>query len=367
MNVNTFNTFCFTSNYGCVYPNGVNVIGPLDGNATTYYNVNGLPISGAVIGVRKDAGPWKVQNGQVQTPPTLLFGLGVCTNPRSWAIGIVNTHGDFSRSGNLPDFPPLQCMPQPGIPDGGAGSSNIADPKCLPPSIQFTIGVDGDFWKYMEKVHKCYDKNYDSWWGNPPEEGKEGQGPAQWWTLVNRIIIADLGDGTGGTEPIIINTARFFNSNEGGNSEPDDGTGGDPGDGTTGVSGEWNGSQFTLNPGLYSIGIAFKNGNYVPHVVEVPVAVYNVYEQANFFEAQIFPNPITGDQFQINMQAQVTMKFDYEIWDFYGNQLYSRNFVMHIEQDRTHTINKNNLPSGLLLHRFVFEDGSVKSIQTLKD
>ena len=53
--------------------------------------------------------------------------------------------------------------------------------------------------------------------------------------------------------------------------------------------------------------------------------------------------------------------------DFNGTVLYKKNFVLQKGHDRTHTIKVHDgIPSGILFHHFVFEDGSQISIETCK-
>lgn len=66
------------------------------------------------------------------------------------------------------------------------------------------------------------------------------------------------------------------------------------------------------------------------------------------------------------MKAHATLKFDYELRDFTGNLLVSRKFVIHKDHEKTQKMNEKNIPEGFLIHRFIFEDGSVKTIQTQK-
>ncbi len=77
--------------------------------------------------------------------------------------------------------------------------------------------------------------------------------------------------------------------------------------------------------------------------------------------------------FQITIVTRIhieklTSKFDYVLLDFNGNELYRKTFVVQKDHSRVHVIKpKEDMPSGVLVNRFEFSDGSVKSFQTIKN
>ena len=67
------------------------------------------------------------------------------------------------------------------------------------------------------------------------------------------------------------------------------------------------------------------------------------------------------------MKAHATLKFDYELRDFTGALVTTKNFTIHKDHEKIQRMNEKNIPEGFLVHRFIFEDGSVKTIQTMKN
>ena len=102
-------------------------------------------------------------------------------------------------------------------------------------------------------------------------------------------------------------------------------------------------------------------------IFNVAEKMYNSYALSNYLDVNIFPVPLPiEDWFSISFKALATLKFDYYIHDEQGNQLVNRKFVLHKDHERTTKINAKNLPSGLLFHKFVFEDNSIIQMTTIK-
>ncbi|MBI4646079.1 MAG: hypothetical protein HY738_05635 [Bacteroidia bacterium] len=279
----------------------------------------------------------------------------------------MNDYADFSRSGGLDDFPPLECMPaENGCSSADDDQSDESNASCssinilTPDGSPFIVGVDGDLWDYMELVWDC---QFPGFFGGTPLPITPGN--ATWWDYVDMIIFVDLNESN--SEQFVINTAKFFNSNaDGNNFANNNGNGSINGSNNQGNNGEWKGPEFTLNKSLYSVGIVLKNGKYIPHVFETAAVVQNKNELANMLDINVFPNPLIDKKFNINFKAKATLKVEYRLKGFYGNELHRQTFVIHKDQDITHVINRNNIPTGLLYHQFLFEDGSQKSLQTIK-
>lgn len=298
--------------------NGVTIIGPLNGNSGNYRDATFNLLSGNVWGVMKTLGPWSGNYIQTSSQP---FGNTVCPNDLNWAINLMNSDGGgtlFSSHG----FPNLQCVP------AYDENTNLPgfDSECLLILQDFNIGVDGDIFDLLAQLDEC----------------NSGGSATQWWEEIDKVIINELDRSAA---PIFINPADFLNEN-GGFVSP----------------------NFTLNPGLYSIGISFKKGQYIPLVKELKNQLINNYELANLLDVVIFPVPISGQEFEINFQTHAKLKFDYVLTDFNGIELFQKNFVIQEGQNRNYTIKpKDVMSSGFLINRFIFEDGSIKSVQTIKE
>lgn len=312
------------ANYGLTNfsVNGITVIQLNNVTSSSYHDAQNNVLNGTIYGVQKILGPW---NGNYIQTPNQAFGNTVCTNDLNWAINLMNNAGGgtlFSSQG----LPNLQCIPSfDSDPDGSE-----FDPDCLLILQDFVFGdgedEDGNIFDLLSEIDSC----------------NTGGFPSPWWEEIESVLITDLDNPS---TPIVINTAELFNAN-----------------------GEFVTPNFTLKASLYSIGISFKNGQYLPIVKEIKKPLVNTFALANLLDVVIFPVPITNEQFEINFKAQAKLKFDYVLTDFNGNELYRKNFVIQEGQDRNHTIKpKENMPLGFLVNRFIFEDGSVKTVQSIKE
>ena len=113
--------------------------------------------------------------------------------------------------------------------------------------------------------------------------------------------------------------------------------------------------------------MAFSTGEYERRIVELDKEVINATVYANLADVTAFPSPITNNKYDVKIDAQATLTIAYELRDFTGEVILTRTFNVHKGQEKTFKINHNNIPNGILFHRFVFEDGSTKSIQTIKN
>ncbi len=297
--------------------NGITVI-QINATGSSYHDVQNNVLSGTVYGVQKTLGPW---NGNFIQTPNQAFGNTVCPNDLNWAINLMNTAGGgtlFSSHG----MPNLQCLPSfDSDPDGSDFNA-----ECLLLLQDFILGEDGDIFDLLSQIEAC----------------NSGGSPTHWWEEIDGVLINDLDIST---PPIVINSSDLFNAN-----------------------GEFVSPNITLNASLYSVGIHLKNGQYIPLVKELKKQLVNSYELANLLDVVIFPVPITGEQFEINFKTQAKLKFDYVLTDFNGIELFRKNFVIQEGQDRNYTIKpKLTMPSGFLVNIFIFEDASVKSVQTIKE
>lgn len=135
-------------------------------------------------------------------------------------------------------------------------------------------------------------------------------------------------------------------------------------------NGELISQNIDLTTGIYSIGVALKNGQYFPFVKEVKQNFSSTLLQKDFLDATAYPVPFTGNEFEMQFDATATVKFNYMLSDLNGNEYVNKKFVLHKDHSRSHTIrSKGNLeiPSGILVNTLIFEDGSIKSFQIVKE
>lgn len=127
-------------------------------------------------------------------------------------------------------------------------------------------------------------------------------------------------------------------------------------------------TNFTLEKGLYEINYLLNDGLNFPLIFEVLEKTTQSYALSNYLSINIFPVPINKDgSYSVNFDAKATLKFDYIVYDEFGKKQFERKFVMHQGHERTVKIRDNKLPSGILFHKFVFEDNSEINITTLKE
>ncbi len=90
--------------------------------------------------------------------------------------------------------------------------------------------------------------------------------------------------------------------------------------------------------------------------------------QANQLNATVFEVPIKGNTFNIHFQTTANVEFAYELIDGQGQRLFTSRFKLKQGYDANVAIDPQlSLPNGLLVHRFVFADGSAKTITTIKN
>lgn len=74
--------------------------------------------------------------------------------------------------------------------------------------------------------------------------------------------------------------------------------------------------------------------------------------------------------FKINIETPINVSIDYELWDNNGNKLWSQKFEVSKTTDGPVTIPINPdiaIPSGALINKFIYSDGSVKTMNTIKE
>jgi hypothetical protein len=133
-------------------------------------------------------------------------------------------------------------------------------------------------------------------------------------------------------------------------------------------NGNWILNGFTLEPGLYWIGIRYEGEPFVHYFREIKETMVNTSLQSNQLTATVFEVPIKGNTFSIHLQATANVEFGYELIDGQGQTLYTSRFKLKQGYDANVAIDPQvSLPDGLLVHRFVFADGSAKTITTIKN
>jgi len=326
-------------------PTNINITSPFNTNTSSglFCSPNNTPLSGVVFGVAKDLGPWK--DGYVSTSggQPLLLGLNACFDYRISMINLMNSYADFTNSvGNssLPNpLDPLSCHPSfcdVDINVGSTGGQDLTDIEhCRLLNLQFDVCNEGEVAPddcdggYIAMMDALFDCDVDLL---PTKPG------------IAHVTITDLNGEWG------INTTGSIRINF--NEE----------------KGEWEAPN--LPKSLYSIGVLFNDGQYLPLVKEFSFTNQKPKERerANFLEAKVIPVPIVDNYFEMRLKAEERLRFHYELFDTYGNKLHERDFVMQKNEEMTTLINPNTtIPTGLVMHRFIFMDGSFKTVETIKN
>jgi len=226
---------------------------------------------------------------------------------------------------NLPSLECDECT-HPIVPPNPPTINNIikeSKSKWMPPD---SLSPWSDFYDFIDTI---FNPIIGNWWDqtNP------------WW--ISEINIIPINPTI---QPIDIRTEEFLSPNN-----------------------EFNGPNFVLKPWLYKIMFTINSGFTFPIYKEVKKKLLNYYELSHFLHVNAYPSPIIDDQFTLHLVADAKLKFDYELVDFNGTVLYTKNFVLQKGHDCTHTIKVHDgIPAGILFHRFIFEDGSQISIETCK-
>lgn len=126
----------------------------------------------------------------------------------------------------------------------------------------------------------------------------------------------------------------------------------------------------TIDPGFYRIEIAHSGlGTFMPEVY-FEVKERKVFEvsKADMFDFTVFPVPHQNDYFEINMVSFANLAVVYKLFDSQGNVIHRSNYNLKNNHDADHQITPANpLPTGLLIHRFEFDDGSYKTATSFKN
>jgi len=320
-------------------PNGIWVTEvitvPIGNEASVYQDLNGQQIPGGteVRGVGKPLGNWG--GGNTITTPELMFGTNKCSNDTWWAMGKVNDSADFAMDGTGNAFyPPLACN---GNVTSGVSGSSASSISCIQGVWDDFLNTPTPFPDENDSIGDVWTPLVEALTDCMTEDDEDDGDVLSWQAQLDKISIHNLNDPTA---PVIAI---------------------DPNDASTFSSG------FTLQPGLYNFGFAVKGKGYIPMIFEVDRKLTVSMALADLLSVTIYPVPIVGDKFNIDMTASDDLKFTYEFRDANGILLYTENFNLKKGQQWKHTVApKQGVPTGMHINRFIFEDGSTLVLQTIK-
>lgn len=122
--------------------------------------------------------------------------------------------------------------------------------------------------------------------------------------------------------------------------------------------------NFTLPEGLASIIIHFENGKRSTLFIDLESKTQFSIPLSSLVSFNIFPVPIINSSYSVNVQSAATLDFAYSVLDSQGNSFFESKYHIRKNHNENHKIDLLNSLDGVWIHRFVFEDGSVKTITT---
>jgi hypothetical protein len=291
-------------------------------------DASGGRCQGTVYGVRKSFGPWqRYKDGMYST--TSANAEGDCNLPFVYAANRVNL--------NRPkDAPPVSCdgytISPTGVVSGGGGlTGEVIEPVLA--CIWVTIEKE-DLNGNIYTIVKCiFPKDGDG----EPGDGEPVDGDFE----VERLVFTS-----------------FDPSNPVGYLE------------VYADSAVQNGEVITLDPnfqlenGIYSVGVQFKNKAYKQIYFDVNKSTNTNNNLADALTVSFNPVPVI-DNFNLSMTPTTNLSFKYELFSNQGELILTRNY--QINQNTQDLINvPNDTAKGILINRFTFQDGSVKTVHTYK-
>ncbi len=296
----------------CSNPDGINVTLPLDGNTNIYYDANGTRIYGSVYGVAKGLGVWGT-GGNIFTP-VLLDGTSACSFPFSMKMSRINAYSNI----NSLNYPSLTCIPAfSGGSSGPIGAGASAD--CLGDSLPDPFSsLSSSFSNWIGAISDCY--------------GIAGLSDP--FPVTTTIQIHSL------TDDLLPNVTTSL--------------------------GEIQSGALELSDGLYTFGLTMSDGTYFPFINEVnSSAASNRIAQS--INASSAPSILIDQELNFTIETTSKINFNYLMYNSIGVKVYEENNLSLSIGERFSKKLPLNLPKGVYVTKWIFSDGTVKSIKVIKD
>lgn len=128
-----------------------------------------------------------------------------------------------------------------------------------------------------------------------------------------------------------------------------------------------NNLSFTLNPGLYKTTMILSNGEMQHLYFATTERLNNGLDMKDYISILAFPNPVVGNSYSLKIDAQINAIFDYEVLNLQGVSLHKDRFQIRANTSSTPVITPiQGVPSGIIVHKFTYPDGSWESFMTTK-
>jgi hypothetical protein len=95
--------------------------------------------------------------------------------------------------------------------------------------------------------------------------------------------------------------------------------------------------------------------------------IQNSIEMKDLVSITAFPNPIIGDNYSLLINSSVDVTVNYEVLNLQGISLHKERLIIKGNNVATPKITlPQGVPSGTIIHRFSYPDGSWESLLTTK-
>lgn len=289
----------------------------VDGSVGTYHDRTGTPLYSyvdAIIAVQKTTGPWKDYY--------LYTDTAVISNWSNYAMeGIILRFNNYSNIDDYPEVPLLVCASN-NTSVNGVDSNNTYDNQCSEAFSDLgSAPLDSIFGNYTDCLNDYYD----------------------YTSSLHQLVFSNWNTGES-----VHDTTLTANDLVGPNGDP-------------------NNIRHSMATGLYSLTYTNTDGQFAVAFFELKTPFTFSIPMSSYLDVNIFPVPITQNQFNVSLEASAKLKVLYEIYDMQGTRHHKEYFDLAKGSEGTFTIRTDQpLPTGILINRFTLPDGSVKVIQTTK-
>lgn len=300
------------------------------------FDPNGNPITGPYYMIAKDFGPYNKLDGYAFIPSSSFSPNGPYTGVQDYMY-LMNNYLNSISQPSSPNYVPslngfststngfihLACYGD-GMSFTGSNSGESTSPCDINPEFSQLMDANTEIWDYIQVLNGCNNDIYSS--GEISEE----------------LAGAELTSVTGGSKPV-----WSFNG------------------GTPQI-----GQRISIPAGLYNLSYMTKNAEYKSFIVEAKTNCVLTSQIKDFVSVSIFPVPIVGNTFNINIETPLDETFTYELWDDKGNKIHSQLITVTKTSGEPFTIKVSprlDIPAGItLINRFIYSDGSIKTVNTIK-
>jgi hypothetical protein len=367
-NVSNYLSWC--ANSALCPPDQVNIKQIPNSNFT---DPAGHPITGTnVMAVRKKANSWG-QNGGLRAPAwDPVNNTGYFANQGSYYSGWnqttfltqMNNDGDFHPSTNIYITDPIVCNPSlSGIPSSGyynghgwlmnwlkdrqekllefpdIPADTSAGPSGNPgyPSLPAIENV----WSIMAELEIQSEININGNSDSDDNIGPFGIG-SNFEDFVTAFYVTDFFDPETSVEFI---PSEWLST-----------------------SGEFEGPSGELPAGFYILTAAFSNGEIFTRAVEAEQGIDYSYELSDMVEISVFPSPLDrNEDISFEFLSSISTDIDYELLDHNGTTCLTHTFSVAKGDNADDLSIPPGFGAGLVFHRFLFSDNSVKVVESIID